>query len=81
MLNSQNRSRSLIESTQDSHREETRMHVHIGHTDGEAKYWLEPSISLAQNVGLSAQQLRHAEQLVNTYEHRIRTAWNEHFRN
>jgi Domain of unknown function (DUF4160) len=62
-------------------REEARMHVHIGHTDGEAKYWLEPSISLAQNFGLSAQQLRHVEQLVNTYEHRIRTAWNEHFRN
>jgi hypothetical protein len=36
-------------------REETRMHVHVSHPDGEAKYWLEPSISLAQNFGLSAQ--------------------------
>jgi hypothetical protein len=60
-------------------REETRMHVHVSHSDGEAKYWLEPSISLAQSIGLSAQQLRQAEQLVNTYEHRIRTAWNQHF--
>ena len=30
-------------------REESRMHVHIAHTDGEAKFWLEPSIELALN--------------------------------
>ncbi|MEC9362509.1 MAG: DUF4160 domain-containing protein, partial [Pseudomonadota bacterium] len=60
-------------------REESRMHVHISHSDGEAKYWLEPSIALAQNFGLSASLLRQAEQLVKTHEHRIRTAWNEHF--
>jgi len=34
-------------------REELRMHV-LTHTDGEAKYWLEPSIALAQNFGLFA---------------------------
>ena len=55
------------------------MHVHVSHTDGEAKYWLEPCIELAQNHGLSAQQLRQAEQLVNDHEHRIRTAWHQHF--
>lgn len=60
-------------------REELRMHVHVTHTDGEAKYWLEPSIALAQNFGLSAQQLHQAEQLVKTHEHRIRAAWNEYF--
>jgi hypothetical protein len=36
-------------------REETRMHVHVAHTDGEAKYWLEPQIELALNQGLSRQ--------------------------
>lgn len=60
-------------------REETRMHIHISHSDGEAKYWLEPSIALAQNFGLSEKQLRQAEQLVRTHEHRIRTAWHEYF--
>jgi hypothetical protein len=25
-------------------REEPRMHVHVAHTDGEAKFWLEPHI-------------------------------------
>jgi hypothetical protein len=34
-------------------REESRMHVHVTHTDGEAKFWLEPQIELAMNQGLS----------------------------
>ncbi len=55
------------------------MHIHISHPDGEAKNWLEPTIALAQNFGLSAEQLCHAEQLVKTHESRIRTAWNQHF--
>ena len=29
------------------------MHVHVAHTDGEAKFWLEPKIELAINQGLS----------------------------
>ena len=30
-------------------REETRMHVHVQHPTGEAKFWLEPEIELARN--------------------------------
>jgi len=26
-------------------REEERMHVHVAHPDGEAKFWLEPTIA------------------------------------
>ena len=32
-------------------REEPRMHVHGGH--GEAKFWLEPNVELAENYGRS----------------------------
>jgi hypothetical protein len=32
-------------------REETRMHVHVHATAGEAKFWLEPRIELARNYG------------------------------
>ncbi len=60
-------------------REETRMHVHVNHTDGEAKFWLEPSITLAQNFGLSTQQLNQAEELVRSHEQRICAAWQQHF--
>lgn len=34
-------------------REETRMHVHVMSGDGEAKYWIEPTIELAQNHRLT----------------------------
>ncbi len=34
-------------------REESRMHVHVSHSDGEAKFWLEPQIELTNSIGLS----------------------------
>ena len=38
-------------------REETRIHVHVSHVDGEAKFWLTPQVGLANHTGLSATQL------------------------
>ena len=38
-------------------REEPRMHVHAHHAEGEAKFWLEPEIELAENFGLSRRRL------------------------
>jgi hypothetical protein len=34
-------------------REETRMHVHVSHPDGEAKFWLAPHVELAKQTGLA----------------------------
>lgn len=34
-------------------REESRMHVHVQGQNGEAKFWLEPVIEVAQHTGLS----------------------------
>lgn len=45
-------------------REEARMHVHVACPDGEAKFWLEPTIALAHNYRLTDQQVRAAQQLV-----------------
>lgn len=39
-------------------REEPRVRVHIHAGHGEAKLWLEPTVELAQNWGLSAKDLR-----------------------
>ena len=39
-------------------REETRIHVHVSHPDGEAKFWLTPGVALANHTGLSATQIR-----------------------
>ena len=35
-------------------REETRIHIHISCPSGEAKFWLEPVVALAQHYGFSA---------------------------
>ncbi|MCC6847127.1 MAG: DUF4160 domain-containing protein [Deltaproteobacteria bacterium] len=60
-------------------REETRMHVHVHHADGEAKFWLEPRLELAENHGLSPQRLARARRLVEENENEIRRAWKSHF--
>lgn len=60
-------------------REEARMHVHVQCPDGEAKFWLEPTIGLAHNYGLSGQQVRAAQQLVEAHADEIRSAWRKHF--
>ena len=60
-------------------REETRLHVHVYHADGEAKFWLEPAIELAQNYGLNDRQLRSAETLIRKHAHDIRSTWRKHF--
>ena len=60
-------------------REEARIHVHVAHPDGEAKFWLTPAISLATSTGLSVRQLRDAEAVVGAHFEEIRNAWNQHF--
>lgn len=52
-------------------REEPRIHVHVAHPDGEAKFWL--------NVGLSASRLRHAQAVANAHLKEIEDAWRRHF--
>lgn len=61
-------------------REEPRLHVHVHRADGEAKFWLEPQIELAQNYGLTKRQLSVAHRLIKEHEDEIRAAWKAHFR-
>ena len=61
-------------------REEERLHIHVESADGEAKYWLDPSVELARNYGLNSQDLRRIEQLIEEHEQDIRDAWSDHFR-
>ena len=60
-------------------REETRIHVHVSHVDGEAKFWLTPQVALANHTGLSETQLRQAQAVVNAHLKEIQDAWNHHF--
>jgi hypothetical protein len=60
-------------------REETRIHVHVAHPDGEAKFWLTPDVHLAVNIGLSPGQVRQAQAVVMAHLQDIEDAWRHHF--
>ena len=60
-------------------REETRMHIHVRHAAGEAKFWLEPVAEIAGNWGLSSRLTNRAFHLVREHEDEIRAAWHRHF--
>ena len=60
-------------------REERRIHIHVQHATGEAKFWIEPEIELAQNYGLSARGVATALRLIREHEDEIRAAWEAHF--
>lgn len=60
-------------------REETRIHVHASHPDGEAKFWLAPQVQLATSTGLIQRQLRGAQALIKTRLEEIKNAWLRHF--
>jgi len=55
------------------------MHVHIICADGEAKFWLEPSLELARNYRLSGPQLREIEGLIEAHRDELTSAWRKHF--
>jgi hypothetical protein len=60
-------------------REEVRMHIHVQHASGEAKFWIEPEIELALNSGLGPRNVSTALRLIREREDEIRAAWKEHF--
>ena len=60
-------------------REERRAHVHVQRAEGEAKFWLDPSVELAINSGLSSKHLMDAQRLIAEHLDEIRTAWAKHF--
>ena len=60
-------------------REEQRVHVHVQGPTGEAKFWIEPRIELAQNYGLSMRQVNAAFKMIQEHENEIRKSWKSHF--
>ena len=62
-------------------KEENRIHIHISSPDGEAKFWIEPEIELAENHGLSQKQINEIKKLIEENENDIRNAWQDHFSN
>jgi hypothetical protein len=60
-------------------REEERIHVHIVSPEGEAKFWLEPTVALADYVYLNKRQLLRLQKIVEKRKNEIISAWQKHF--
>jgi hypothetical protein len=60
-------------------REEERIHVHAISPDGEAKFWLDPTIALAAFDGLEPRELKRLHHIVEERQDEIRKAWKAHF--
>ena len=60
-------------------REEERIHVHVYCGDGEAKFWLSPTIALAENYKLSKKQIAEISKIIEDRRNEIEVAWKEHF--
>lgn len=60
-------------------REESRPHVHVTAQSGEAKFWLEPTIVVARNCGLTPAQLNETLNLVEEKKDELLDAWHKHF--
>ena len=55
------------------------VHVHVRKGGGEAKFWVEPEISLALSAGFDARTLRAIGRIVEDNADRIKDAWHDHF--
>lgn len=59
--------------------EEPRMHVHIWSPDGEAKFWIEPVVALADYKRFSDRQIKELDKVVKEHVKEIEKAWKKHF--
>ncbi len=59
--------------------EEKRIHIHVTSEDGEAKFWLEPILSLADYHGLNQRKLNEIQNIIEGRKDEIIKAWQRHF--
>ena len=59
--------------------EENRLHIHVTGEEGEAKYWIEPIVSLAVAHGLNQKKLNKIQKIVEEHKDEIIKAWQRHF--
>jgi hypothetical protein len=60
-------------------REEERKHVHVATSDGTAKFWLEPIICMANYYGLSTNELKEIQKIVEEKQEDFKNDWIKHF--
>jgi hypothetical protein len=55
------------------------MHVHVTCADGEAKFWLEPIVSLAIYYKLDSRRLTQIQKIVEAHKNEIIKEWKKYF--
>jgi hypothetical protein len=53
--------------------------VLVQHASGEAKFWLDPHLELAQNYGLSSRRINKVRAIIQEHYNEIQRAWEENF--
>ena len=53
--------------------------MHVLSPEGEAKFWLDPTVALATSDGLQPKQLARLQRIIEERSHEIRQAWKHHF--
>ena len=56
-----------------------RIHVHVAHSNGEAKVLTDAGIFSGDSIRLVREQLREAQTVVQTHIEEIQNAWTRHF--
>ena len=56
------------------------MHVHIYAPNGEAKFWLEPVIALADSYRFSGKQIREIQDIIEERQDEIKRSWRKFFK-
>ena len=55
------------------------LHIHVLGAGGEAKFWLQPEVNLADSAGMDAKTLRRLMVMVQDNRAQIERAWHDYF--
>ena len=58
--------------------EEERKHIHVIKAENEAKFWLEPSIELAENHGFNNKDIKKITEIIERYGNEFKRQFTEH---
>ena len=54
-------------------------HIHVRKGECEAKFWIEPDVTLAVSYGFSSKELHELRDVIHNQDDLIRRKWNEFF--
>ena len=57
-----------------------RCHIHVRKGEHDAKFWLEPDVTLASSYGFSGKELNELHKIIEEQQEMIRRRWNDFFR-